>query len=472
MCDILQNMHHQPENDVLSLQSNLMDDKNEKSHLIKLNSPVGTMVTVRLDAPLLGPYVYKLVLNEQVVEAKCVQIDGTACLTAIIPQQPVVTSMPIYLMLLSNDGSNVTTRLVTDYSLDSVKLESPPPCQRLDHQYPIYQSPPSAFTDVVDHYPTLLGSSQDGSFNDKYGPATFRPRILSMNDPYNDDDGITSTDKGFTNLLTSTFDPPTTFENPRDMVIQQPTYHNAMGSKLQPHHTYRFSVDDNIPNTTLADYQPYPGITSRTNLNIKGNLISMTENWTSHEKETQRRLVRFTHTQSDQAIQCTFHQITRNNINSNKKGTALSMDDGKKDPSIVVSCIHWPEQQEWYITSVDCLKLMECLMEIQFTVDEKNRMRRNLEGFRPLTVSKTKTDSAMFFKRIMSYTNPKPRNIEKDLKVFPWKSLPFALKKIITKYTTKGKPRRTPTPYCIHPDDTHSLHPSAPGQQQQQSVGF
>jgi hypothetical protein len=35
----------------------------------------------------------------------------------------------------------------------------------------------------------------------------------------------------------------------------------------------------------------------------------------------------------------------------------------------------------------------------------------------------------------MSFPNPKPRNIEKDLKVFPWKALPYALKKIITKYT-------------------------------------
>ncbi|KAK9701438.1 hypothetical protein K7432_011706 [Basidiobolus ranarum] len=36
----------------------------------------------------------------------------------------------------------------------------------------------------------------------------------------------------------------------------------------------------------------------------------------------------------------------------------------------------------------------------------------------------------------MSFPNPKPRNIEKDVKVFPWKILPLALKKIIGKYTT------------------------------------
>ncbi|KAJ1669463.1 hypothetical protein EV182_008750, partial [Spiromyces aspiralis] len=38
----------------------------------------------------------------------------------------------------------------------------------------------------------------------------------------------------------------------------------------------------------------------------------------------------------------------------------------------------------------------------------------------------------------MSFPNPKPRNIEKDVKVFSWKILPFALKKIIGKYMNGG----------------------------------
>lgn len=77
-------------------------------------------------------------------------------------------------------------------------------------------------------------------------------------------------------------------------------------------------------------------------------------------------------------------------------------------------------------------------MDIRFSVEEKNRVRRNLEGFRPLTVSKCKAESADFFKLIMSFPNPKPRNIEKDVKVFPWKTLPYALKKIVTKYTASS----------------------------------
>ncbi|KAI8367788.1 hypothetical protein BD560DRAFT_295367, partial [Blakeslea trispora] len=102
---------------------------------------------------------------------------------------------------------------------------------------------------------------------------------------------------------------------------------------------------------------------------------------------------------------------------------------------IVISCIYWRERNDYYITSVDCIYLLESIIGIHFTVEEKNRIRRNLEGFRPLTVSKCKTDCADFFKLIMSFPHPKPRNIEKDVKVFSWRTLPHALKKIIRKYT-------------------------------------
>ncbi|KAI9261689.1 hypothetical protein BDA99DRAFT_412609, partial [Phascolomyces articulosus] len=106
----------------------------------------------------------------------------------------------------------------------------------------------------------------------------------------------------------------------------------------------------------------------------------------------------------------------------------------KSSSSLVVSCIYWRERNDYYITSVDCIYLLEGLIGVQFTVEEKNRIRRNLEGFRPLTVSKCKPDCADFFKLIMGFPNPKPRNIEKDVKVFAWKTLPHALRKIIRKY--------------------------------------
>ncbi|KAF8070276.1 hypothetical protein FPV67DRAFT_1486804 [Lyophyllum atratum] len=70
-----------------------------------------------------------------------------------------------------------------------------------------------------------------------------------------------------------------------------------------------------------------------------------------------------------------------------------------------------------------------------FPVEEKNRIRRNLEGLRPTTVSKHKHGFEDFFQRIMEFPDPKPRNIEKDLKVFEWSLLDQALDKILSKYT-------------------------------------
>lgn len=90
-----------------------------------------------------------------------------------------------------------------------------------------------------------------------------------------------------------------------------------------------------------------------------------------------------------------------------------------------------------YVTSVDAIYLLEALVGTRFTVEEKNRIRRNLEGFRPITVSKAKPGSEDFFKLIMNFPNPKPRNIEKDVKVFPWEILGPALKKIIGKYVSE-----------------------------------
>jgi hypothetical protein len=45
----------------------------------------------------------------------------------------------------------------------------------------------------------------------------------------------------------------------------------------------------------------------------------------------------------------------------------------------------------------------------------------------------------------MAFPNPKPRNIEKDVKVFPWKILEQALKKIIGKYSASPSSTLPPT---------------------------
>lgn len=239
--------------------------------------------------------------------------------------------------------------------------------------------------------------------------------------------------------------PPTTSNN---IVLSSTTINETPYIKSISH----------TPTTSVANYQPYPGLVSRANLEISGDLDSMTKGWNQEEWEHRRRLVQFWGKQQGNKITCSFEPVPQSERACNNS-------------NIVVSCIYWVEQNDFFITSVDCIYLLECLMDIRFSVEEKNRIRRNLEGFRPLTVSKCKPESAEFFKVIMGFPNPKPRNIEKDVKVFPWKTVPYALKKIVTKYTasthnnnSKSHPRATASRNSMTAPSTPSVgiyqHPS------------
>ena len=172
--------------------------------------------------------------------------------------------------------------------------------------------------------------------------------------------------------------------------------------------------------SSLNPYGIYPH-TSKAVLNIEGDLDSVAAApWSPEEIENRRKIVQFWRHQIGATINTNFAVVATNERQPN---------------SICISCIYWEEKGECYVTSVDCIYLLESLISVRFTVEEKNRIRRNLEGFRPLTVSKAKPDSENFFKLIMAFPNPKPRNIEKDVKIFPWKILGMAMKKIIGKYS-------------------------------------
>lgn len=88
------------------------------------------------------------------------------------------------------------------------------------------------------------------------------------------------------------------------------------------------------------------------------------------------------------------------------------------------------------MTSIDVIYLLQQLVAAPFTWEEKNMIRRNLEGFRPPTVSKGNSGTEELFKVIMAFPAPQPRNIEKDIKVFHWKDLQRMLKKVIGKYVS------------------------------------
>lgn len=160
---------------------------------------------------------------------------------------------------------------------------------------------------------------------------------------------------------------------------------------------------------------------NKAKLEVLGDLDDMSRNWSADEFGLRRRLVQFWRKQEGNVIKINFRPV----------GPGTS----RPPHAVVISCIYWEERQECFFTSVDAIFLLESLVGNKFAVEEKNRIRRNLEGFRPLTVSKGKIDSESFFKLIMAFPAPKPRNIEKDVKAFPWRILTSALRKIIGKYS-------------------------------------
>lgn len=217
-------------------------------------------------------------------------------------------------------------------------------------------------------------------------------------------------------------------------------------------------------------FNPYAMQALKANLKLKGDLESMKDDWTSEEKEARRRLVVFDREQTGSTIVGSFRGVAPQE---------------RQASNICISCIWWKEKNEFYVTSVDTIYLLESLVGVRFTVEEKNRIRRNLEGFRPMTVSKARADSEDFFKVIMGFPHPKPRNIEKDVKVFPWKILGTALKKIISKYSASYSSTAasllTPAPSMYHaehgpeyqyPPSPHPEYLAAPGYQGHPEMGY
>jgi hypothetical protein len=166
-------------------------------------------------------------------------------------------------------------------------------------------------------------------------------------------------------------------------------------------------------------YANYPD--GKAQLVLQGDLMAMADNWTPEERDAHRRLVEFSRSQAGSIVTATFKPVTLEDRTPN--GACLS-------------CIWWEERDDYFVTSVDTISLLESLIAARFTVEEKNRIRRNLEGLKPITVSKLNHDTESFFRLIMSFPNPKPRNIEKDVKVFYWTQLEEALKKIFGKYVS------------------------------------
>ena len=180
------------------------------------------------------------------------------------------------------------------------------------------------------------------------------------------------------------------------------------------------------------------------NLIIDGCLDAMTlkENWTLEEKTAKRRLVQFKRSQSGSTVTTSFAPVE---TCVKKSGT--------------ISCISWDGR--CVVTSVDTIRLIEFLVASQTDVNEKNRIRRNVEKFQPTTIHKDTPETGALFRLIMEFVDPKPRNIAKPVKVFLWHILATAITKVIEKYVSLvNSTFRSLCPITDHLRFGESSHPT------------
>ncbi|RHZ45975.1 hypothetical protein Glove_640g14 [Diversispora epigaea] len=151
----------------------------------------------------------------------------------------------------------------------------------------------------------------------------------------------------------------------------------------------------------------------KTKITIEGDLQQVTKNWSAEDYRKRRRLVKFT------------RQVEGNEI---KASFSVLRPDEEAGNGTYVSCIWEENKGKFCVTSVDIINLVGGLTGVRVTKAEQTRMRRNIETFKPKTVGKSKNGG--LYGTIMSFPNPRPQNIEKDIKVFSWSSVSAVLEKI------------------------------------------
>lgn len=158
------------------------------------------------------------------------------------------------------------------------------------------------------------------------------------------------------------------------------------------------------------------------NLEFMTSLEDMCQSWDSDELCANRRLVKFT--------------ILREGSHIMLHTERISQDDYSPDNDIVISCIRHEETASFHVTSVDVLSLFQAICGQKLSVKEKTRLRRNIQCFSPIRLSKTDCEYTSFYYLIMEMSNPKPRTIDKKLKVFNWCVLKEMLDKMLSKFVS------------------------------------
>lgn len=156
-------------------------------------------------------------------------------------------------------------------------------------------------------------------------------------------------------------------------------------------------------------------------LEFTSALQTMCENWTEEELEIGRRLVKF---------------ATVREGNNFVLSCSAIRQEAYNPEDVVISCIYYRGTDEYYVTSVDILYLFENVADEALGTSEKTRLRRNIQSFLPTRVEKADREYGQLYTQIMKFPPPKPRTIEKKIKVFRWVLLEDILSKIASKYVS------------------------------------
>ncbi|KAH9963922.1 hypothetical protein BC827DRAFT_1154380 [Russula dissimulans] len=182
-------------------------------------------------------------------------------------------------------------------------------------------------------------------------------------------------------------------------------------------------------------------------LDFSGDLKELGYDLSAEERRLKRRLVRFICKPDGDTLHISFHVIQQEEYD---------------ERFVVVSCIYREDTCDTCYTSVDMIRLVEYLVQAQFTAEEKSRIRRNLESLSPKTIQK---EEGGLFKTLMGFPAPQPRTIEKDIKVFDWNTIASGISKVIEKYAwvtvTLSSRARSPRP-AVSRLPSYTFHDASP----------
>ena len=150
-------------------------------------------------------------------------------------------------------------------------------------------------------------------------------------------------------------------------------------------------------------------------------LQALCEDWTEEELRIGRRLAKFATAREGNNFALTCETVRQ---------------EAYEPEDVVISCIYYKGTDEFYVTSVDILYLFENVADEALGTSEKTRLRRNIQSFLPTRVEKADEDYGELYNQIMKFPPPKPRTIEKKIKVFRWVLLEDILSKIASKYVS------------------------------------